>query len=178
MKINIITAGMLVFVALACGRPNGTETTEIENARLNVQVHEVVDLTDSVSFGDGYKYALADTAMINRELAGKAIHFGWTLPLDDYVFLVGYVAEPVLRETVDVTEINHIPDCGDNAQVVFKFSDPRKWETITENHIGKRLAIIIDGQIISAPQVNCPITSGNCSVSIPNADLGKYLHAR
>ncbi len=40
-----------------------------------------------------------------------------------------------------------------------------KWAIITKNNIGKQIAIVIDGSVYSAPNVNSEIEGGNSSVS-------------
>ena len=41
----------------------------------------------------------------------------------------------------------------------------QKFGRATTDHVGKRLAIVLDGKIISAPNINEPITSGNGVIS-------------
>ena len=41
----------------------------------------------------------------------------------------------------------------------------QKFGRTTTDHVGKRLAIVLDGKIISAPSINEPITSGNGVIS-------------
>ena len=62
-----------------------------------------------------------------------------------------------------------------NIQVAFKFADAKRWETITQENIGKRLVVFVNGQLMNAPQVNSEITLGNCSVSIPAEMIHEYL---
>ena len=41
----------------------------------------------------------------------------------------------------------------------------QKFGRATTDHVGKRLAIVLDGEIVSAPNINEPITSGNGMIS-------------
>ena len=41
----------------------------------------------------------------------------------------------------------------------------QKFGRVTTDNVGKRLAIVLDGKIISAPNINEPITSGNGMIS-------------
>ncbi len=41
----------------------------------------------------------------------------------------------------------------------------RKWRTLTANNIGRQVAIILDGQVYTAPNVNGEIPNGNSSIS-------------
>ena len=55
----------------------------------------------------------------------------------------------------------------------FKFADADKWERITQENVGRQLALAVNGVIKSAPIVNESITGGHCSVIGP--DLDKLL---
>ena len=41
----------------------------------------------------------------------------------------------------------------------------QKFGRATTDNVGRRLAIVLDGKIISAPNINEPITSGNGMIS-------------
>ena len=41
----------------------------------------------------------------------------------------------------------------------------QKFGRATTDNVGKRLAIVLDGEIVSAPNINEPITSGNGMIS-------------
>lgn len=64
---------------------------------------------------------------------------------------------------------------GDDIQVAFKFADADKWAGITRENIGKRLAVIVNSQLMNVPQVNNEITSGYCVVIIPRDIIKQYL---
>lgn len=50
-------------------------------------------------------------------------------------------------------------------QVKFKGKGVKKFADITTEHEGKRLAIVYDGRMVSAPTLDEPITGGNCQIS-------------
>jgi SecD/SecF fusion protein len=52
-------------------------------------------------------------------------------------------------------------------QINFQFRPAAsiRWKRITTDNVGRFLAIIVDGQVISAPKVLDPITGGNTSIS-------------
>ena len=41
----------------------------------------------------------------------------------------------------------------------------RRWATLTKNNIGKAIAIVLDGYVYSAPNVNGEITGGNSQIT-------------
>lgn len=168
-------------VVMACGNTSTTKTEHIEGVEWNVAISKVVAFNDTIlGISTDKSYTLADTARVNADLneilPNENLKIGWSLPTSDgAIWLVAYENEPLLSEKVNVTEANSMPSYGGNIQVGFKFTDADKWAIITKDNIGKRLAVIVNGQLMNAPQVNCEITSGNCSVSIPNEMAKQYL---
>ena len=187
MKILLNLPALLVGIALAgtaisCGNTYTTKTEKVEGTEWNVTVCKSVSFNDSLSgVNTDAIYTVADTATINQKLLGiklENLTFDWTIPsADGNIWLVAYENEPILNEKVKVTEANSIPLYGGDIQVAFKFADAKKWETITQENIGKRLAVLVNGQLMNAPQVNTEITSGSCSVSIPADKIHEYLSA-
>lgn len=49
--------------------------------------------------------------------------------------------------------------------IEFNSEGAQKFQTVTTQHAGKPLAIILDGKIISAPNINEPITGGKAQIS-------------
>ena len=176
LKLPALLVGIVLAVAaIACGKSFATKTGKVEGTEWNVTVKRVVQNID----GNG-QYTVADTARVNKGLNelphSPDIIIGWTIPsADGKIWLVAYDNEPILNEKVKVTEVYSIPSYGGNIQVSFKFADAKKWETITQENIGKRLAVFVNGQLMNAPQVNSEITSGNCSVSIPAYKIHDFL---
>ena len=165
----------LAVTASSCVKTSTTKTEMAEETEWTVTVCKVIYNID----GDG-QYTVADTARVNRGLKkmpqNPKITIGWTIPgADGKIWLVTYENEPILSEKVTVTDAYSIPSYGGDIQVAFKFADAKKWEAITQENIGKRLAVFVNGQLMNAPQVNSEITSGNCSVSIPADMIHQYL---
>jgi len=176
LLVSIALAGS----AIACGKTSITKTEKVEGVEWNVTVKKAVQFCDSLTgINTDSKYTVADTASVNQKLLGikpENLTLEWTLPwADGSIWLVAYENGPILDEKVAVTEANSIPSYEGNIQVAFKFYDAQKWEEITRDNIGKRLAIFVNGQLMNAPQVNSEITSGNCSVSIPAEMIHDYL---
>lgn len=42
---------------------------------------------------------------------------------------------------------------------------PKRFYTITKNNVGKRMAIVLDGQVVSAPNINGAISGGRASIT-------------
>ena len=163
---------LFVFVS-ACSSTRVTANTAA-GIEWNVSVHKAVEFNDSlIGVGTDYKYSVADTARVNEAIAGIKLEmgqftFGWTLPSDDgSIWLVAYEPEPLWSENATVTSADTIPSNEGAVQLVFKFPDAQKWESVTKDNIGKRLAMFMNGQLMNAPQVNTEITSGKFAASIP-----------
>lgn len=76
--------------------------------------------------------------------------------------MVVYECDPLLSDSVyNAIEDNSIDGYP---QLIWKFKDAAKFAEITRNHIGRPLALAINGQIVMAPTVNSEIESGNCAV--------------
>lgn len=176
LKLPALLIGIaLAGTTIACGNTSTTKTEKVEGTEWNVTVKKVIQNID----GNG-QYTVADTARVNQGLKAiphnPNITIDWTIPsADGKIWLVAYENEPILSENVAVTEANSMPSYDGNIQVAFKFADAEKWETITQENIGKRLAVFVNGQLMNAPQVNSEITSGSCSVSIPTDKIHEYL---
>ena len=181
LKLPALLVGIALGVlTTACGKTSTIKNEMVEGTEWNVTVCKAVSFNDALTGANtDATYTVSDTATINQILHGvkpENLTFDWTIPnADGSIWLVAYENEPILSEKVTVTEANSMPSYDGNIQVAFKFSDTKKWETITQENIGKRLAVFINGQLMNAPQVNLAITSGNCSVSIPTDIIREYL---
>ncbi len=84
-----------------------------------------------------------------------------------YFFFYIVESKPLLtsasikESTPTVDEENNLP------LVLFKFNEAasKKWEKITEENIGRRIAIIYNGLVMSAPVVISKITGGSCQIT-------------
>lgn len=177
----LLVSFTIAAAATACGNTSTTKTEIVEGVEWNVSINKVVEFNDTV-FGISTEnsFTLADTSRVNAALKeitpNDNVKIGWSIPSSDgTIWLVAYENEPLLSEKVNVTEANSMPSYGGDIQVGFKFANAGKWATITKENIGKRLAVIVNDQLMNAPQVNCEITSGNCSVSIPGNMAKQYL---
>lgn len=73
--------------------------------------------------------------------------------------------EPVLlHETISLDKIIHYDRDGDYITVPFQFKDSVGYAKITEDNIGKRIVITVDGEVVATPMVQMRIGNGACSV--------------
>lgn len=73
------------------------------------------------------------------------------------------VSPCLLEETVYVSELLRFPD-DDKITMPFTLSDTTKYAEITGNNLEKRIAICINGRVLSTPVVKMKIENGACSV--------------
>ena len=84
------------------------------------------------------------------------------------------VSPCLLEETVHVSELLHYS--GDEGQTMpFKLSDTTKFAEITATNLDKRIAIVINGQVISTPVVKMRLDNGACSVVLDDAQMAKLF---
>lgn len=76
----------------------------------------------------------------------------------------------LLEDTVHVSELIHYPG-DDGITIPFNLSDTAKYAEITERNIEKRIAIIINGRVLSTPVVKMKIANGACSVILPKSQI-------
>lgn len=73
------------------------------------------------------------------------------------------VSPCLLTETVHISELLRYPD-DKGITMPFTLSDTAKYAEITGDNLEKRIAIIVNGQILSTPVVKMKIKNGACSV--------------
>jgi preprotein translocase subunit SecD len=80
-----------------------------------------------------------------------------------------YVLGPRIVDASDVEHAGAVPDAppdsGWSVSVNLTADGTAAFGTATESAIGSRIAIVVDGRIVSAPTVQAPITSGNVVVA-------------
>ena len=119
-----------------------------------------------------------DTAMVREYVAKLDFDKPTTcafIPLnsptgEDFNSIIVYEQAPLISETVTLAIA---PNEYQEYEALFKFADADKWERITQENVGRQLALAVNGVIKSAPTVNTPIEGGSCSVVGP--DLDKLL---
>jgi preprotein translocase subunit SecD len=112
-------------------------------------------------------HLLDDTADVSESLSGRPPAGSMVLPLIDRRAPAGQERRVVVRKRVMVSGENLI-----DAQPTFQQGEPivsfrfdavggKRFGDITSQNVGKNLAIVLDGQVISAPQIREPILGGS-----------------
>ena len=84
------------------------------------------------------------------------------------------VSPCLLEETVHVSELLHYS--GDEGLTMpLNLSDTTKFAEITATNLDKRIAIVINGQVISTPVVKMRLDNGACSVVLDDAQVAKLF---
>lgn len=148
----------------------------------NIGLMDTMKITTS---GPGFFARVPDDAkeIIDRELSNSALpkevcwdwirYWNRSDSIARTWDLVVYECTPLLTDTVNAMEDQSIDSYP---QLVWKFNDPYKFAEITRNHIGRSLALAINGRIVMAPTVNNEIESGTCAVgAITREELMNYL---
>ena len=73
------------------------------------------------------------------------------------------VSPCLLTETVHISELLRYPD-DDGITMPFTLSNTAKYAEITGDNLEKRIAIGVNGQVLSTPVVKMKIENGACSV--------------
>lgn len=80
----------------------------------------------------------------------------------------------LLEETVHVSELLHYS--GDEGVTMpFKLSDTTKYAEIMASNLDKRIAIAINGQVVSTPVVKMRLDNGACSVVLDDTQVTKLF---
>jgi preprotein translocase subunit SecD len=62
-------------------------------------------------------------------------------------------------------ELGHDQDQRPNVVIKFNAQGGKKFARVTQDNVNKRFAMILDGAVLSAPNINEPILGGNASIS-------------
>lgn len=84
------------------------------------------------------------------------------------------VQPSLMKETVHISELVRYPD-DNEITVPFHFKEVEKYAQITETNLDKRIAIIINGDIVSMPIIKMKILDGACSVLLSKEQIAKYF---
>ncbi len=113
------------------------------------------------------KKLLGKTALLNFRLVSENLEFG----IDELISENGdklKVSKRIVMSGENLIDAQpSIQNQNNEPTVSFKLDrlGAQKFGRTTTDNVGKRLAIVLDGKIISAPNINEPITSGNGIIS-------------
>ena len=113
------------------------------------------------------KKLLGKTAQLNFRLVSENLEFG----VDELISEIGEklkVSKRIVMSGENLVDAQPSIQNQQNEPTVSFTLDrlgAQKFGRATTDNVGKRLAIVLDGKIISAPNINEPITSGNGMIS-------------
>tara|TARA_B100001057_G_scaffold349732_1_gene351191 strand:+ start:250 stop:1794 length:1545 start_codon:yes stop_codon:yes gene_type:complete len=116
---------------------------------------------------DRIKKLLGKTAQLNFRLISESSEFG----VDELISETGEmlkVSKRIVMSGENLIDAQPSIQNQKNEPTVSFTLDrlgAQKFGRVTTDNVGKRLAIVLDGKIISAPNINEPITSGNGMIS-------------
>lgn len=136
-------------------------------------------ITNSIAAFIAIAAALAFNSCSNNNHKPDIIKINAELPVE--LFIAAEMDDSVIallpalmRENVHISELIHYQ--GDSVITVpFCFSDTGKYAQITEANLEKRIAISINGDIVSTPIVKMKITNGACSVHLSKNQIAKLF---
>lgn len=88
--------------------------------------------------------------------------------------VVDTISPCLMEETVHISELLHYPN-DKGITLPFNLSDTTKYAEITESNLDKRIAIAINGQIVSTPVVKMRLDNGACSVVLDDTQVDKLF---
>ena len=146
----------------------GTKEPQIQQQgidRIVVQLPGVQDPSEIKALMG--KTAKLSFHLVDEETSPQVAQMG-KIPADSMLMMgeeTGYI---VLKRAVVVggeslDNAKHTYDDNRHPAVAFSFkaAGAKKFGNVTRDNVGRRLAIVLDGKVISAPTINSPITGGN-----------------
>lgn len=85
--------------------------------------------------------------------------------------VAGITGEDLQDAAVRIDQQNNRPYVG----ITFKASGSKRFEELTEKNVGKRMAVILDGNVYTAPVINQKIAGGNAMITLGNGDYNALL---
>ncbi len=116
---------------------------------------------------DRIKKLLGKTAQLNFRLVSESSDFGTDELVSEDGELIKISKRIIMSGENLIDAQPNIQNQNNEPTVSFKLDrlGAQKFGRATTDNVGKRLAIVLDGKIISAPSINEPITSGNGIIS-------------
>lgn len=87
---------------------------------------------------------------------------------------VDTVSPCLMKERIHISELLHYPD-DEGITMPFCFSDTVRYAEITERSIDKRIAISVNGEVVSKPVVKMRLNDGVCSVVLDEAQVASLF---
>lgn len=173
--------------------PESIETAVIDSVLTGkpaVAIYKALNVTEmsryGVEQGDYAEKVVIATALNDKEKkeivdglvaagVGNDIKLVWSAPRKVYVGekadegTIGYElyalsANEVSRPNVVNTLVKKL-DGQDRALLVFDTPDAREFVNFTEKNLGRQLAIVVDGEVMSAPYIKGPVVEGRIDIT-------------
>ena len=87
---------------------------------------------------------------------------------------VDTVSPCLMKETVHISGLLHYPE-DEGITMPFLLSDSIRYAEITQGNLNKRIAISVNGQVISTPVVKMKLNNGACSVVLNEAQMAELF---
>lgn len=84
--------------------------------------------------------------------------------------VVDTISPCLMKETIHISELLHYPN-DEGITMPFNLSDTTKYAEITASNLDKRIAISVNGQVVSTPVVKMELDNGACSVILNDAQI-------
>jgi preprotein translocase subunit SecD len=102
-----------------------------------------------------------DRVTVEFRLAGTEPAEGLTEVVLSFTGERFYLHDEVLLSDEDISRASATLHNNQHAvDVVLTSAGREKWATATKENVGKRVAMIVNGRLISAPRINAPILKG------------------
>lgn len=88
--------------------------------------------------------------------------------------VVDTISPCLLEERVHISELLHYPE-EEGVTMPFSISNTTKYAEITESNLDKRIAITINGQVVSTPVVKMRLDNGACFVVLDDTQVAKLF---
>jgi SecD/SecF fusion protein len=156
-----------------------TDTTGADSTALNNGVSSFFSLQQMGAY-QGFFYNLADTAKINRVLKNDRIaslipsnlSFKWSIKPEEGTELLEMVPVKVNRSGAPltgevITDARQSIDERARPAVSMQMNavGAKKWKNITGQNINRRIAIVLDNYVYTAPNVGVEIANGSSQIS-------------
>ena len=171
-------------LAALTGDTTANQTTEGTQDLDSLSQAKVSDIFTLLRSPYGLVYSLSDTSKINRilnrpdiqKIIPKTMKFLWEvkpktlasgdLYLELYAIKVGRSKQSAVNGESITNATQEFDQTGKPAvSMQMNVTGAKKWRKLTKESIGKRIAIVLDNYVYSAPQVNSEIPNGSSQIS-------------
>ena len=131
-------------------------------------------IRDRKKVGEGNKYEVQVPTFVSANLIGML------LGGHGKITLAPQVGERLDLSNNEITDFSFrmSPSTGEeHISITLNDEYGKKWETMTTNNLKKKVTIIVDGMIVSSPNVHSPISVGKFSMANENKEYLKLINS-